>query len=78
MGRLIGLLTLNSMAKDAAGMRGYRSRNSNGQLRDKRDDTHIGTIEKKYNLDLDVRSDMHLGNFLKKKNVGSLNDLVNS
>ncbi len=65
------------MAKDAPGMRGYRSRNQNGLLRDKRDDTHMGTIEKQYGLDLDVRSDMHLGNYLEKHNIKSLNDLVN-
>ena len=49
------------MAVDAQGMRGYRSRNENGHLRDKRDDTHISTIEEKYNVDLGVRGDMHLG-----------------
>jgi hypothetical protein len=37
---------------DAPGMRGDRSRNDNGELRQKRSDTHIGTIEQKYNLDL--------------------------
>ena len=65
------------MAKDAPGMRGYRSRNQDGQLRDKRDDTHMGTIEKKYDIDLNVRSDMHLGNYLKEHNIKSLNDLIN-
>ncbi|MDO8571553.1 MAG: hypothetical protein Q7R79_02650 [bacterium] len=65
------------MAKDAAGMRGYRSRNEDGQLRDKRDDTHIGTIEKQYDLNLGVRSDMQLGTYLKEHNIASLNDLVN-
>ena len=65
------------MAKDAAGMKGYRSRNKDGELRDKRDDTHIGTIEKKYDLDLGVRGDMHLGTYLKEKGIDSLNDLVN-
>ncbi|MBU4478201.1 MAG: hypothetical protein KKH34_03830 [Candidatus Omnitrophica bacterium] len=64
------------MAKDAPGMRGYRSRNQNGLLRDKRDDTHMGTIEKQYDRDLKVRSDMHLGNYLKQKGIASLNDLV--
>lgn len=64
------------MAKDAPGMRGYRSRNEDGQLRDKRDDTHIGTIEKKYGVDLGARSDMHLGNFLKTQEIKSLNDLI--
>lgn len=64
------------MAKDAAGMKGYRSRNLSGRLRDKRDDTHMGTIEKQYGVDLGVRSDMELGTFLKKNGIKSLNDLV--
>ena len=64
------------MAKDAPGMRGYRSRNKSGLLRDKRDDTHIGTIEKKYGVDLGARSDMHLGKFLKSHGGKSLNDLI--
>ena len=62
--------------KDAPGMRGIRSRNDNGQLRDKRDDTHMGTVEKQYERDFDVRSDMHLGTFLKQQGVASLNDLI--
>ncbi|HLA87845.1 MAG TPA: hypothetical protein VJL10_07480 [Anaerolineales bacterium] len=66
------------MAKDAPGMRGERSRNQNGLLRDKRDDTHIGTVEKQYNRDLGVRDDMHLGNFLKHQGIASLNDLIHS
>jgi hypothetical protein len=64
------------MAKDAPGMRGYRSRNQDGRLRDKRDDTHLGTIEKKYGVDLGSRADMHLGNFLKQNKTDSLNDLI--
>jgi hypothetical protein len=62
---------------DAPGMRGDRSRNDNGELRQKRSDTHIGTIEKNYNIDLGVRSDMHLGTYLEKNNIPSLNDLIN-
>jgi len=65
------------MSNDAPGMRGYRSRNLNGLLRDKRDDTHMGTIEKQYDLNLGVRSDMHLGSYLKEHEIKSLNDLVN-
>ena len=61
---------------DAPGMRGYRSRNPNGPLREKRDDTQIGTIEKKYGIDLNVRSDMELGNYLKSRGIKSLNDLL--
>jgi hypothetical protein len=64
------------MAKDAPGMRGYRSRNQDGQLRDKRDDTHVGTIERQYNRDFGVRSDMHLGTLLEQTGMASLNDLL--
>ncbi len=66
------------MAKDAPGMRGIRSRNQDGKLRDKRDDTHMGTIENEYDRDFSVRSDMQLGTFLKKSHVASLNDLIES
>jgi hypothetical protein len=66
------------MAKDAPGMRGYRSRNEDGQLRDKRDDTHMGTIEKQYDRDFGVRSDMQLGTYLREKGIKSLNDLIQS
>lgn len=62
--------------KDAEGMRGLRSRNEDGKLRDKRDDTHMGTIEREYNRDFGVRSDMELGNFLKQNGIASLNDLI--
>ena len=62
---------------DAPGMRGYRSRNGNGLLRDKRDDTHMSTIEKKYGIDSDVRGDMHLGTYLERHKIKSLNDLIN-
>lgn len=64
-------------AKDASGMKGYRARNLNGLLRDKRDDTHIETIEEQYGIDLHVRGDMHLGNYLKEHKIKSLNDLIN-
>lgn len=65
------------MAKDAPGMRGDRARNKDGKLRDKRDDTHMGTIEKQYGKDFGVRSDMELGNYLKREGINSLNDLIN-
>ena len=66
------------MAKDAPGMRGNRSRNENGRLRDTRDDKHVGTLEKQYVRDFDVRADMHVGTLLKIKGVASVNDLINS
>ena len=64
------------MAKDAPGMRGYRSRTESGPLRDKRNDTHMGTIEKQYGRDFGVRSDMELGTYLKQSGYKSLNDLL--
>lgn len=64
--------------KDAPGMRGQRSRNENGQLRDTRDDKHVGTLEKQYNRDFGVRSDMQVGTLLDKLKVESVNDLIHS
>jgi len=64
------------MAQDAPGMRGYRSRNENGELREKRGDTHVGTIEKKHYVDLGVRGDMYLDTLPDRKGVESLNDLI--
>jgi len=61
---------------DALGMQGYRTRNEDRELREKRGDTHMGTIEKKYGRDFHVRSDMHLENFLETHNKKSLNDLI--
>lgn len=64
------------MANDAKGMRGYRSRNQTGELRQKRGDTHITTIENTYNVDFGVRSDMHLQTLLNQKKVSSLHELL--
>ncbi len=61
---------------DAPGMRGYRSRNEDGRLRDKRDDTLIRTIEEQYGIDLGVRSDMKLGTYQELTGAKSLNDIV--
>lgn len=66
------------MPKDAPGMRGTRGRNESGRLRDKRDDTLVGTIEEKYNRNFGVRSDMQLGTLLEKTGKASLNDLIES
>lgn len=61
---------------DAPGMKGCRARNQDGMLRDKRDDTHAGTIEKQYSRDFDVPSNMHLKTLLKREGAKSLNDLI--
>lgn len=64
------------MSKDAEGMRGHRSRNETGELRQKRGDTHVGSIEQQYGRDFDVRSDMRLDTLLKREGVESLSDLL--
>jgi hypothetical protein len=65
------------MAKDAPGMRGNRSRNQDGLLRNTRDDKHVETLEKQYDRDFGVRGDMHVGTLLNKLGVESVNDLIN-
>ncbi|MEO5500819.1 MAG: hypothetical protein ABIR31_05195 [Ginsengibacter sp.] len=63
---------------NAPKMRGIRGRNQDGQLRNKRNDTHMGTIEKQYNREFGVRSDMELGTFLEEKGFNSLAELMES
>jgi len=48
------------------------NKNKSGQIRKKRADTKIGTIEKQYGVDFNARSDMKLGNYLKEKGYPSL------
>lgn len=62
--------------KDAPDMRGPRSRNQSGQLRQKRADTHVATIEEQYHRDFDVRGDMHLRTLLEREGVRSLAELL--
>ena len=66
------------MAKDAPGMRGQRSRNQSGPLRDTRNDKHVGTLEKQYGRDFGVRSDMQVGTLLEQTGMDSVNDLIHS
>jgi len=61
---------------DAPGMKGIRSRNPNGPLREKRGDTHISTIEKEYNVNFGVRDDMHLQTLLDQNKVDSIKKLL--
>jgi hypothetical protein len=62
---------------DAPGMTGERSRNENGQLRQKRGDTHAETIEQQYGVDLGVRGDKHLRTILRDESLTSLDELLN-
>jgi hypothetical protein len=63
-------------SKDAPGMRGHRSRNESGELRQKRGDTHVGSIEQQYGRDFNVRSDMQLDTLLRREGADSLSDLL--
>jgi hypothetical protein len=63
--------------QDAPGMRGYRTRNQDGELRRKRADTHVATIEAEYGVDLNMRSDAHLDTALERAGVDSLDKLIN-
>lgn len=61
---------------DDPSMIGERARTDEGTLRRKRSDTHAGTIEEIYDIDLGVRSDKTLGNILKDEGVHSLSELL--
>jgi len=61
---------------DAPGMKGPRSRNEDGELRQKRGDTHVGTIEKQYGVDFGVRSDMKLDTLRERLGATSLDELI--
>ena len=64
------------MAEDASGMKGYRSRNEDGELRRTRADKHVGTLEEQYGVDFGVRSDMHVGTLLQQQGVSSVSELL--
>ena len=67
----------NCPPNDDPSMAGCRSRNEgNGLLRAKRRDTHVGTIEKKYGVDLRMRSDAHLSTALDRYGADSLSELL--
>ena len=61
---------------EPSGMRGDRSRDEDGELRRKRGDTHVGSIEREYDIDLGVRSDMHLETYRQHSGLDSIKDIV--
>lgn len=65
-----------SVRNDDPRMKGERARTEEGTLRRKRSDTHAGTIEEQYHVDLGVRSDKKLENVLKDEGVSSLSELL--
>jgi hypothetical protein len=57
-------------------MKNIRNKTKEGKFVAKRVDTKINTIEKKYNINLGVRSDMELGEYLKLKGFPSLSAML--
>lgn len=57
-------------------MKGPRSRNEDGELRQKRGDTHVGTIEEQYGVNFSVRSDMKLETLRERLGAVSIEDLI--
>ncbi|MBA3973391.1 MAG: hypothetical protein C0504_04125 [Candidatus Solibacter sp.] len=59
-------------------MKGPRSRNEDGELRQKRGDTRVGTIEEQYGVNFGVRSDMKLDTLRERLGATSIDDLISS
>lgn len=57
-------------------MAGSRSRNESGELRRKRGDTRVDTIEEHYHVDFGVRGDMQLDSLRKKLREDEIAKLV--
>ncbi len=53
-----------------------RARTNQGKYRQIRSDTKVGTIEKRYGVDLGARSDKQIGNYLKEKGYPSLSRML--
>jgi hypothetical protein len=71
-----GTSAMANESKPGSGMRGNRTRDEGGQLREKRGDTLIGTIEDQYGVDLGVRRDMRLDTYRERTGVTSIKDIV--
>lgn len=64
---------------DDPSMTGRRARNDgDGQLRQKRGDTHAGTIEKDYGVDLGVRSDARLDTLRQRTGETSVEGVISA
>lgn len=61
---------------NAQDMPGHAARTQRGSLRRIRGDTQIGTLEKRYGIDLGVREDMRWDTFKQEKKVGSVQEAL--
>ena len=53
-----------------------RTRDDNGELRQKRGDTLVGNIEREYGVNFGVRSDMRLDTLRDQTGLASIEDLL--
>ena len=53
-----------------------RARTTKGTYRQIRSDTRVGTVEKRYGVDLGARSDKQIGNYLREKGYPSLSRML--
>ena len=60
----------------ATGMHTDRTRDANGELRQKRGDTLVGNIEREYGVDFGVRGDMRLDTLRDQTGLTSIEELV--
>jgi hypothetical protein len=58
----------------AKGMNTDRTRDDNGELRQKRGDTLVGNIEREYDVDFGVRADMRLDTLRQQAGLTSIED----
>jgi hypothetical protein len=59
-----------------SGMRGNRTRDESRQLRERRGDRLVGTIENEYGVDLGVSGDMRLDTYRERTGLTSIEDIV--
>ena len=55
-----------------------RMRDRDGEIREKRADTLMGTIEREYGTDFGVRADMKLGTYLEREGLDSLSQALHN
>ncbi|MGO9319682.1 MAG: hypothetical protein ACLQBY_02600 [Solirubrobacteraceae bacterium] len=60
----------------AKNMHTDRTRDNDGELRQKRGDTRVGNIEREYGVDFGVRSDMRLDTLRERTGLNSIEDLL--
>jgi hypothetical protein len=71
-----GVGSVKEILGGKVGFVGGRERTASGAVRAKRGDTHVGTIEKQYNVDFGGRSDKHLSTLRKEEGVNGIKALL--